>query len=370
MTGNDPTSFYSSTMPEADEKFAAACRVAGGEAVFHRCPVDGPGGEPLHMAEYFVGPKDAETVILLASGTHGIEGYAGAGLQVGLLSTGAFRDLPDGMVVLLIHMVNPWGCAWDRREDQNNVDIFRNLVYAEPPFSSNPEYGEIDHFLNPTEWTGPVKEKADREMQTFVETHGQDRFIEIMRWGQHEYPRGMTYHGTEPSWSRITIEDIGRRNLQSARRVAALDLHTGLGGWGEVVVVSYAGEKSTIGRRFQDWYPGENIHFAGDDPGIPKHQVMALESLTRVAPGAEFFGVGVEWGAEPIDSADAWEVFRHSSWLQNYGDLASEEARSVRKKYRSYLYGETDDWKKTAWVNGTRFWEKTVEGTKRWSNEG
>jgi hypothetical protein len=370
MTDIEPRDFYSSTMPEADEKFVAACNAAGGEATFHRCPVAGPDGEPLHMAELLVGPRDAKTAILLASGTHGIEGYAGAGLQVGLLSTGALRDLPNDTAVLIVHMVNPWGCAWDRREDQNNVDIFRNLVYAEPPFRSNPEYDAIDGFLNPTEWTGPVKEKADAELAAFIDTHGQDRFIEIMRWGQHNHPRGMTYHGTEPTWSRLTVEDIVRRNLQAAGRVAAVDLHTGLGGWGQVVVVSYAGENSSIGRRFQDWYPGETIHFAGDDPGIPRHQVMALESLKRIVPGAEFFGVGLEWGAEPIDGEEAWEVFRHMSWLQNYGDLSSREAEPVRRKYRSYLYGETDEWKQKAWENGLRFWKKTVAGTEKWSVEG
>ena len=36
----------------------------------------------------------------------------------------------------------------------------RNLVYPEPPIKENPEYDAIDHFLKPTEWTGPVKEKA------------------------------------------------------------------------------------------------------------------------------------------------------------------------------------------------------------------
>jgi len=354
-------------MPEADEKFAAACRAAGGEATFHRCPVDGPSGEALHMGEFWYGPADAATVILLASGTHGIEGYAGAGLQVGLLSTGALDHLPEGVAVLFVHMVNPWGCAWDRREDQNNVDIFRNLVYAEPPFSDNPEYGLIDGFLNPTEWSGPVKQRADREMAEFIDAHGFDRLMSIMRWGQHEHPKGMTFHGTEPSWSRLTIEDIARRRLAHAKRVVAVDLHTGLGGWGELVVVSYAAEGSAIGRRFHDWYPEEHLHFAGGDPSIPCHAIMALESLGRVAPGAEFFGIGVEWGAAPLEGEESWEVFRHLSWIHNYGDLASAEAREPRRKYRSYLYGETDDWERMAWENGLRFWKKTVTGTEKWS---
>ncbi|MBW2369973.1 MAG: DUF2817 domain-containing protein [Deltaproteobacteria bacterium] len=356
--------YFSSTMPEADAKFRAACRKMGGEATSHRHPLTGPAGEILQTGEFLHGPNDAEKAILFASGMHGIEGYAGAGFQVGVMESGALNDVPDDVAVLFVHMMNPWGCAWDRREDENNVDVARNFIYGDTPAPPNPDYDALNAFLNPTEWTGHVKERADSGLAAYVEQHGSDRVAWAIRNGQHKYPKGMTFHGTEPSWARRTTEAIVKRSLGGAKKILIVDLHTGVGGYGEVTVMSYADAASEKGRRLNNWY-GDNVYIAGNDPKVPRHDKMTLDALNSVVPNAEIFSFAIEWGAEPLVEED-FEIFRHLNYLQNYGDLSSEEAIAPRRRSRACFYGETDEWREKAWKNGFEFFNQTLAAAPDW----
>jgi hypothetical protein len=363
----DIVEYFSSSMPEADAKFRAACRKMRGDAIFHRHPLTGPAGEILQTGEFLHGPADAEKAIVFTSGMHGIEGYAGAAFQVGLMESGALHELPDDVAVLFIHMMNPWGCAWDRRENEENVDIFRNFVFGDTPAPPNPDYDELDAFLNPTQWKGPVKEQADSGLAAYIQRHGMERVMRAVRNGQHNHAKGLTFHGIEPSWSRLTTEAIVQRNLSSMKKVVAVDLHSAFGGWAEVTVMSYADADSETGHRLRDWY-GDQVYIAGNDPSIPRHDQMALDTLVNVIPDAELFTFGIEWGAEPFVDAD-FEVLRHLNYLQNYGDLSAEEAMESRRRCRAICYGETDEWREKAWRNGLEFFRRTNAGACKWLDE-
>ena len=363
----DVTEYFSSCMSEADAKFRAACRKVGGNPTFYRHPLTGPAGEILQTGEFLYGPRDAEKAILFTSGVHGIEGYAGAGFQVALMESGALQKPPDDVAVLFIHMVNPWGCAWDRRENEDNVDIYRNFVYGDNPASPNPDYDELNVFLNPTQWTGPVKEQADFGLAAYIEQHGMERVMWAVRSGQHNYPKGLTFHGTEPSWSRLTTEAIVRRNLSRMKKVVAVDLHTGFGEWAEVTVVSYSDARSEKGRRLQDWF-GDQVYIAGKEPSIPRHRMMALDTLVKVIPDVEFLSYAIEWGAEPIVNGD-FEVLRYLNSLQNHGDLSAAEAIDPRRRCRAMFYGETDEWREKAWRNGLEFLHLATAGACQFFDE-
>ena len=67
------------------------------------------------------------------SGTHGVEGYCGSGIQIGFLKEGLFAELPDDMSVVLLHAMNPYGFSNDRRVNEDNVDLNRNFLdFAAP----------------------------------------------------------------------------------------------------------------------------------------------------------------------------------------------------------------------------------------------
>ena len=108
--------------------FLQASAADGAEVLEHRHPLAGPGGAPLFLDEARFGPRDARRVVFIASGTHGIEGFCGSGIQTHLLRRGIARNLPRDVALVFLHAVNPWGFAWLRRVNEDNIDLNRNFL--------------------------------------------------------------------------------------------------------------------------------------------------------------------------------------------------------------------------------------------------
>jgi hypothetical protein len=108
----------------------------------------GPQGEELASQILWLGDQQAANVLIVLSGTHGIEGPCGSAIQFDLMESMIKREakLPDSCAILLVHALNPWGYAWCRRCDNNGVDLNRNFVDFETP-PHNPGYHEIRDFL-------------------------------------------------------------------------------------------------------------------------------------------------------------------------------------------------------------------------------
>ena len=86
----------------------------------------GPDGKPVFLDTALAGPREAKSALLLISGTHGVEGYFGSGAQTGLLREGLARRMPKGVKLVLLHALNAFGFAWDRRVNEDNTDINRD----------------------------------------------------------------------------------------------------------------------------------------------------------------------------------------------------------------------------------------------------
>ena len=98
---------FGSDYPDARGKFLAAAKAAGAalEAVVN--PNRGPDGGELATDVAWIGPRDAERVLVMLSGTHGVEGFCGSGAQVDWLTRGEWANLPAGTAAMLVHAVNP-----------------------------------------------------------------------------------------------------------------------------------------------------------------------------------------------------------------------------------------------------------------------
>jgi hypothetical protein len=138
------TRYFSTTVAEADLKFRRVLRAPRDVAAFHRNPHRGSQGEVLQLGVATVGRADAPKRLLVISGTHGVEGFGGAGVQSGWLNEEAVDAAADDVCVVLVHALNPWGMAWNRRENEDNVDLFRNLLYCEHPSEADPLFDAVD----------------------------------------------------------------------------------------------------------------------------------------------------------------------------------------------------------------------------------
>ncbi|CAN5406252.1 M14 family metallopeptidase [soil metagenome] len=235
------TTLFSSDYASARRRFLAACTLAGLDVAEHRHALAGASGETLATDVVRIGPADAARLLVLTSGVHGVELFAGSGCQIDWLLHASATQLPPDTAVLVVHAINPWGASWLRRYTEDNVDLCRNYVdYARmPQLPSTPDYAPLHPAVIADPRDAVAIAAADRALSDFEQAKGHQALYGALMGGQYDLPSGMGFGGKEPTWSRQTMEHILRRHGAAARHVCLVDYHTGLGpyGYGSMVAL-------------------------------------------------------------------------------------------------------------------------------------
>lgn len=357
---NSAAPCFSATVSEADAKFARAAQQAGARLEFIPHPKPGPSGETLNVGVARLGPGDARKVLLILSGTHGVEGYAGAGIQTALLQ--APPALPPDTALLLIHLINPWGPAWNRREDHENIDLFRNFLYSEDPITPDPLYDLIDDHMDLAHFLQRSESENLALQQSLLQRYGQEALIRAIRRGQHHRPQGMTYHGQRACWSKQVLERVLRQQLAGCRQLAVIDLHTGFGAYGAGLVMAYDPPGDARHERIRQWLDGD-IYVPGGDFDIPAHSKSPYGFIADWLPQLKVTAAILEFGTyDPEETRD----FHLNHVYHLYGDPLSPQGRAIGARYRRYFYPEEPQWRESIWRRGLEVTQKMLQGLQRW----
>jgi len=340
----DAAAGFSRTYAEARGRFLDAARAAGAavESIAH--PLSGPDGGGLATDVARFGPADAQALLFVSSGTHGIEGFCGSGCQVGLLAARLQDELPPGTALLLVHALNPHGFAHERRVTEDNVDLNRNFVDHAAPPPANPGYAELHPLLLPADWDGPARAAAEAGIARWVEANGRAAFQAAVSGGQYTHPDGLFYGGRRPTWSNGTLRGLVERHAAGRARVAYIDLHTGLGprGYGEPIFIGRP--DSPEHARALAWYgPEVTCPDAGTSTSA-RVVGTVVEPFAALPAGTAFTGIAIEYGTLPL--ADVLEGLRGDHWLHLHAEAPAPLRRELKAKMRAVFYVEADDWKR------------------------
>lgn len=334
---------FSPDYASARAKFREAASGAGGvlEAVTH--PERGPDGGDLTTDTAWLGPRDAETVLVMISGTHGVEGFCGSGAQVDWLRRGEAERLPAGVAVLMIHAINPYGFAWLRRVTHENVDLNRNWIDFSQALPANPGYDELAEAIAPKEWTPAAQQVSFQVLGAFMATKGMPATQQALSGGQYNHPKGIFYGGQAATWSRQTQTAIFETHLKGARRIGIIDYHTGLGPWGygEQIITDAEGTPGFI--RARAWYGGAVTSPSSGSSTSADIVGDGLAGAPLVLSHAEVTGMALEVGTQ--DLMAVMDALRADNWLHAYGDPASEQGQAIKAQMRAAFYGDAEDWK-------------------------
>jgi len=334
---------FSADYPEARAKFLQAATEAGGalEAMIH--PERGPTGGELATDTAWFGPRDAPAVLVMISGTHGVEGFCGSGAQIDWLRRGGAAGLPAGVAVLMIHAVNPYGFAWLRRVTHENVDLNRNWIDFAAPLPANPGYADLADAICPAEWTPRAQAASFQVLGGFIAKNGMMAMQQAISGGQYSHPKGVFFGGAGPTWSRRTQTAIFDHYLNGAARIGIIDYHTGLGPWGygEQIITDLVGSPGYD--RARRWYgavvtsPSSGTSTSADIVGD------GLAAAPVILAHAEVTGMALEVGTQ--ETMTVLNALRADAWLHAYGDPMSEQGRAIKTQIRDAFYGDADDWK-------------------------
>lgn len=341
---------FSQCYREARAKFLDAAAVAGLAVQSEPHPLPGVDGEPLAIDVVRDGAPEAERVLLLSSGCHGVEGYCGSGVQVALLRDAGFRAAlhASGVALVHVHAINPFGFSHTRRATHENVDLNRNFHDFSRPLPRNPAYAALHPLLLPARW--PPAWGNRLAIAGLILRKGLRTLQQAVSGGQYEHADGLFFGGTAPAWSNQALRRILRREGARARRIGWIDLHTGLGKQG-------ACERGFAGRadddaafaRAQAWWGGAGatpISRLGQGDSVSAALLgLMWGAVGDECPQAEVTAIAMEFGTEPL--LKVLHALRGEQWLWNHrkDGVPPEQAAALRRTLRDAFYTDTPQWK-------------------------
>jgi hypothetical protein len=280
---------------------------------------------------------------MVVSGTHGVEGYAGSAIQTDWLTRLSTEPIPSGLRLVLIHALNPYGFAWTRRTNEDNVDLNRNFIDWDRPTPDNAAYDQLAEALVPDRWDDATKEATTMSLLAEVERLGLEEMQRIVSGGQYRHLRGVFYGGAGSVWSHRWLTDHARVLTEPAARVGIIDLHTGLGPWGHGELIVHAGRTEPGYDRAQRWWTdvrsmqdGESVsaELAGD----------WLGRIEELLPEAEVTAAALEFGT--VDAIQVLQALRGEAWLhgQDRSVVDGPEGQRLRAEVRAAFLDDGPDW--------------------------
>lgn len=230
--------FFSDSYYEARDKFLDLAKLAGAELTEFKVFDD------LTTDVAVLRGENPNRSILHISGIHGQEGYAGSAVQCAALNYFANANVRPNVTIVFVHAANPYGFRFDRRVNENNIDLNRNFLTPEefqqaiardPNFAG---YVDVDHLLNPARELSENLLLNDlvqyKNLAVGVATAGYTKLKKAMVSGNYWKPTGLGYGGTEQAISTRNVIEVFQNEKFGVRTAAndgtiVIDVHTGLG---------------------------------------------------------------------------------------------------------------------------------------------
>ncbi len=291
----------------------------------------------------YLGPANAPNLVVIASGTHGVEAYAGAACQFHFMRTYANQRYHPDVGFLLVHAVNPWGYFHDRRVTHEGVDLNRNFIsdFSRPPVATG--YAEFHRRLvtnfRPL-LTGiwnelgllrcAISKKSRTAMQTAITA------------GQYQYAEGLFYGGSSPTQSRLAWEQIIRDHARARDCAFLLDVHTGLGKPGTSELISYLPESSGDFQEMCSWFGGELRSMQGGASVSAPVEGTLTAGFDRML-ACRSYAVGLEFGT--CAAVRVLNALRYDHWChQQAATLSIKQRLRAREKMKRAFCLDTPDW--------------------------
>ncbi len=334
---------------EARERFRSQAQAYGAELHAYPLPPHGASGTVLFVDCAYLKGFLAGHLLIVTSGIHGTEACAGSAIQRCFLDQRPQRQAPD---LLLVHVLNPYGFAYGRRANENNVDLNRNGL-ARFPGPPNPAYAELADLLAPPSppsktaplWPGLLRHALRRGIATTVQA---------IAGGQYAFPRGLFYGGSRREASLSAYEAmLTDMRVARMRSVLHIDLHAGLGRYGRHQLIAHLPSHMPGFRHLRDCFRAHSVK-SGVEPGAGSYVASgSLSSLTAAVLGeAQIYAATLEFGT--YGQLRLLRALREENRLHHYGERDSALGRRIKAELQACFCPADPRWRTTVLQTGVR----------------
>jgi len=313
-----------------------------------------------------LGPTDAQRVLFSVSGTHGVEGYFGSACQSEWLHEFATRELPPGVALMMVHLINPWGTAWSRRVNEDNVDLNRNYLDFSTALPVNAAYEAIHEIYTCRDFDGPQRKQADQRLSQQIASIGWNEYQAIVGAGQYIHADGLFYGGVEATWSNQTLRSIAGKLPRPMQIAMGFDLHTGAGAFGHPMLLAIAQSRYSALAHAEAIYGNwlttllTDTHAAISETGVVARATgYTSQALVDALPHRHLMQLVIECGTYP--EAPMHKALRDDHWLHLYGDPRDALGKQITQTlFESFLPCDSD-WREIAWRRTRQIWERALK---------
>ena len=317
---------------------------------------------------YIPAQKETEKLIIITSGTHGVEGYVGSAVQQMFMNEILTDEMLVDVGVLLVHSVNPFGFKYSRRVTENNVDFNRNCDVKKSLFSSENEgYGKLIGMLNPEGKvkSGSVKNKffmliAINELLK----KSMASLRQAVLQGQYKYENGLYFGGFDFEPQLAILGDVFKTVSADYESVFNIDLHTGYGERGVAHLFPNPIDDERIKSGLENIFKGYEINW-GDSDDFYIINGSFTDYIGKLLANKTYYPMVLEFGTLNSQSTVGSIKSIHNMVLENqgyhYGYKSKTDSLKVMHSFMEMYNPTSGKWRTKIMDDSKILFKKTME---------
>lgn len=362
--------YFSDSYEQGRSKFLAVCKDNNLAVQTHINPcAQSPNGDDLTMDVVWCGAIGAKKVFLVTCGTHGLEAAAGSATIVQWLDQKNHLTLPEDCAVLIVHVVNAYGWAYNSRTNEDNVDLNRNFLNHNAIYPQNPHCHELIKRLQIDEINSESLKNALDCFHQFALEKGMNQAIQAITAGQYEDVGGIGYGGNQDSWSKQTLIEIIKTKLKRVNKIACIDWHTGIGKYGEPFFISQDKVGSAKYKMACQWWQvaihSDDVFDEGVSPEYSGLLIQGVKDELQKSNEVDILSVAIEIGTYDLDSM--LQALIIDNWLrQNKQKSHSAETKRQEMRLVERFYPSMPEWRASVLLHAKIIYQQTLQGLSNW----
>lgn len=319
-------------------------------------PVESKTDSDLTIDFCYIPAKDTtEKLVVIISGTHGIEGYAGSAVQQMLMNEFFQPEMFSNTGVLLVHGLNAWGFKHQRRFTENNVDLNRNFSSDAALFDT-----KNDGFVALYDMLTPKGEVNMGSLQNRffmlkaikqIAQKGMPALLQAFAQGQYQFPEGIYFGGQAFEQQKQIMSEVLAKIAAPYPTILNLDLHTGFGERGKLHLFPNPVEDPQLKATMEKVFGGYPIDWGDSDNFYTVHGQF-VEYIGELFPDKTSIPMLMEFGTLNTSTTVGAVKSAHISIVENqgahYGYKSAQDSLKVKAGYYEMFYPPSEKWRTNA----------------------
>ncbi|MGD8619938.1 MAG: DUF2817 domain-containing protein, partial [Gammaproteobacteria bacterium] len=208
----------------------------------------------------------------------------------------------------------------------------------------------------------PDNRRRQQAFQAYIDSHGRTAFEIAVSGGQYHDPAGPFYGGREPAHGRRVVEALISDYRLGERQLGVIDVHTGLGEWGNGEIICDHPPDSDGAATAQRWY-GERctLPALGTSSSVPKSGLLDYVWHAIMPSGSCY--ITLEYGT--YETQELFEVLLqdHRFWAKHGAAAAGHPDRAVLIEHmRAHFCPDDPEWRRQVLLQARRAIRQAMEG--------